>query len=750
MYQPSTNFIGKDPMQWWIGQVTDPEKGKWGDSLEKKQAGDDKDIYSHRCRVRIVGYHGNDTDLPDDELPLAHVLLPPNASTNAGQGQTMRYRGGEVVVGFFLDGEDGQQPIIFGTLFKQSFVTDKLKESEFKTQKQVDFIPYTPPESRQQAGGHQFSKGNSPVLLAFAAGEVNKAISQLKKENGTNQPVTNYTACEDNEISKISDAIKDFTKQLKTLQQLDSANAYVNPIYGGIVDIKSEVQITTNRIHNSMTKLVRRGRSWVIQDTLDKLSTTLQDQIPKPLQAPTGQATNALVNTMFCNFEKIQDGLEGYLSKSLENMIGNILDVPTCGIENFLGDMFGQINNLLDTSLGDMFGQLNNIQGGGIGLPSATFTKAIKFANIITNVLDCDRQNCPENTLYSPKNGLAKAKDDDFAGIVNKMGLNSLINPLLDKLDNAIPALPSKPDCDNNVLKCGPPKIDFIGGGGKGLDASAVINTVGKIIGVAINGTGFGFKEPPLLSFVDSCENGFGGGGFPIMGNVSPKTYTESDADNGLIPAGSNVGDTQVNSNGDPIYVPDPNGTETGIVGAVITSSGQGYLSNTIETTLNEDGTLTDKEVFPLPDQNYDGAVSYVTTLEDVIVENTGFGYEDTDTLTVDGGVASGVATTPDTSVTTPDTSAQSTRPQAPGKAEVELTIRDGFIIGANVVNSGFGFTDLPKLLINSDTGAGAKLRPVLKFTKVDDATRLSNTNIPFDRDLPQSAVVTVISCITK
>ena len=122
-------------------------------------------------------------------------------------------------------------------------------------------------------------------------------------------------------------------------------------------------------------------------------------------------------------------------------------------------------------------------------------------------------------------------------------------------------------------------------------------------------------------------------------------------------------------------------------------------------------------------------------------------------------GVASGAATTPDitadvttpdTSVTTTDTSAQSTRPQAPGKAEVELTIRDGFIIGANVVNSGFGFTDLPKLLINSDTGAGAKLRPVLKFTKVDDATRLSDTNIPFDRNLPQSAVVTVISCITK
>ena len=113
MYQPSTNFIGKDPMRWWIGQVTDPDKGEWGDSLEKQEAEDDKEIYSHRCRVRIVGYHGCEDDLPDKDLPLAHVLLPPNTSTTGGQGQSMQYQGGEVVVGFFFDGDDGQQPVSY-------------------------------------------------------------------------------------------------------------------------------------------------------------------------------------------------------------------------------------------------------------------------------------------------------------------------------------------------------------------------------------------------------------------------------------------------------------------------------------------------------------------------------------------------------------------------------------------------------------------------------------------------------------
>ena len=132
MYQPSSNFIGKDPMQWWIGQVTDPDKGEWGDLLEKKRAEDGEQIYSHRCRVRIVGYHGCGDELPDNKLPMAHVLLPSNVSTTGGRHESMQYQGGEVVVGFFLDGEDAQQPVIFGTLFKQSYTEDTLKNSEFE------------------------------------------------------------------------------------------------------------------------------------------------------------------------------------------------------------------------------------------------------------------------------------------------------------------------------------------------------------------------------------------------------------------------------------------------------------------------------------------------------------------------------------------------------------------------------------------------------------------------------------------
>tara|TARA_A100001388_G_scaffold250771_1_gene212259 strand:+ start:39 stop:2411 length:2373 start_codon:yes stop_codon:yes gene_type:complete len=790
MYQPSTNFFGKDSMKWWIGQVTDPDKGEWRDCLESTQSDNGEETYRFRCRVRIVGYHDCADDLPDKDLPLAHILLPPNTATTGGCGETVQYQGGEVVVGFFMDGDDAQQPVIFGTLFRQTFVSDELTSAKFNAKKQTCFTPYTPPKVVQTSGKqHQFQQ--SPWTHAFTDGEYVASIAGKQKEASTNIVTDTFSPCEDNEISKISNAIKDFTRKLETLQELNESSTYVDPIYGGLVDIQSELKLATTRIHSSMTKLVRRGRSWLIQETLDKLDTTMEGSVDKFNQVVLGQATNALTSVIFCNIEKIQDGLLDYLSKSLENMIGQVLDVPICGIENFMGDMFGQINNLIDSSLGGLFDQLNNIQGGGIALPSETFSKAIRFANILTNILDCDKVNCPPDpTSFSSKGGVSKSIEDAFDNIIDKVGLNAKLTPLLDSIDNAIAADPSAPDCTTNVLKCGPPRVDFIGSSGQGATGSSIVNALGQIIGVSINGPGFGFEEPPLLSFFDSCDKGYGAGGHPVLGPVSPVSNSPNTSAGGIggfpvtvpnpsvgvlgglpvtdpdsilpvlpVNAGGTGGTPLYDNDGNPIlteggvpvvtggtggipilsdsvggdtvdadlsnvYVNDPNGTELGVVDVVMTSPGQEYLPNTTETDI--EGNV--KELVPDPNGNYDGETSYVTSLDNVVVDNTGFGYNDNDTATVSGG-GTGDGT---------------------GVAEVELNIQNGLIVGVNVTNGGFGFTGLPDITINSDTGAGAKLLPVLKFTRVDDAAQLADVLDPFNRDRPQDVVVTVINCIDK
>lgn len=642
-------------MVWWIGKVTDPKDGKWDNTLERKYMENGDPIYSHRCRVRILGYHDVD-DLADDELPLAHILLPPNTTTVGGRTQTVQYQGGEIVLGFFFDGEEAQQPAIFATLHRQDF-----QEVEEDYVVNGEFNNSTASTIRNDSTKIGFNETTNDVTFSYTGGSAADIQTNANSDNETDAEIF----CKTNEIAKMTTELKKFTQKLQLLQQLNDSSTYLDPVYGGFVDMQKEVKLTASKIHNSVTGLVRRGRTWLIQESVGKFSDDLSKKINRHDKLKKSEKTSRLNKLIYCNIEKISDDLLDYIEGSLENMIGSLLDVPICAIENFLGDLFGQVLNVLDNDLGGLFGQLNNLHGGGIAVPSEVFAKGIQIANLITNVLECDGIVCPvEPTAFSNKYGVQKKIEDRIGTIMEKASLNKQINPLLDKIDNAIDAEPSTPNCNTNVLRCGPPKVDFIGGGGRGVTGSAIVNTLGRIIGVALGGVGSGYTSPPLLTFVDSCGNGSSAGGYPRIKDGK-------------------------------------------VVDVVITDPGSGFLPNTIET--NIDGTI--KEIIPDPNGNYDGETSYVTELDDVVVQNAGVNYDDNDTVIVDG-------------------------------AEVELVVQNGHIIDANVVNGGFGFTDLPDLQINSKKGVGAKLLPVLKFTKVDDAKSKA--------EITQDAVVTVISCIQK
>lgn len=76
---------------WWVGVVEDA----FGDPSELG-----------RVRVRIYGFHPTSKVLTTEELPLAPVLNGGVAKINAG----------EMVLGFFMDSVDAQQPFILGVI----------------------------------------------------------------------------------------------------------------------------------------------------------------------------------------------------------------------------------------------------------------------------------------------------------------------------------------------------------------------------------------------------------------------------------------------------------------------------------------------------------------------------------------------------------------------------------------------------------------------------------------------------------
>lgn len=89
------NFIGLEGFIWWIGVVEDRN--------DPEQLG--------RVRVRCFGWHTDQKELiPTDSLPWAHPVIPinnPNVYTP---------KEGDMVFGFFIDGNNAQNPAIMGVL----------------------------------------------------------------------------------------------------------------------------------------------------------------------------------------------------------------------------------------------------------------------------------------------------------------------------------------------------------------------------------------------------------------------------------------------------------------------------------------------------------------------------------------------------------------------------------------------------------------------------------------------------------
>ena len=91
--EESQKFAGKNGFVWWIGIVEDRQ-----DPLKMG-----------RCRVRCVGWHAeNKMLLPTDALPWSIPMMPVNNNNPYPPKE------GDMVFGFFTDGENGQDPILVG------------------------------------------------------------------------------------------------------------------------------------------------------------------------------------------------------------------------------------------------------------------------------------------------------------------------------------------------------------------------------------------------------------------------------------------------------------------------------------------------------------------------------------------------------------------------------------------------------------------------------------------------------------
>lgn len=105
----------------WFGRIV--SSVSWQDNIESAHF-DPKDQkgWGYRYRVRYFGLHSpNTNDIPDEQLPMANVILPVTAGSGLGGFiDTPALSAGSIVTGFFLDGMGGQEPYIDGILINSN------------------------------------------------------------------------------------------------------------------------------------------------------------------------------------------------------------------------------------------------------------------------------------------------------------------------------------------------------------------------------------------------------------------------------------------------------------------------------------------------------------------------------------------------------------------------------------------------------------------------------------------------------
>ena len=418
-----TNFVGRDGFVWWIGQVAPKESWRNG-------AVDDEDGWAFRCKVRIIGYHTFDIeDLPHDDLPWAHVLL--DASKGAGQGclgSSSMMLGGETVFGFFLDGEEGQQPVIFGALARS------IKPTEPHGPKNNDMSELGIFTARDVTGEttrkvsdtntNNNPSGNSDNSVGITK-EFNPNDFEGVFSSGSNVdqhapkglgPHTFNNACENDAISDITHAIGSFLTTVNGLTEF--AGEYIDTARNTLVDINKLLNKVTRIVNGAIKKVIKLIRDKVIKFLGKRFQDFIAFLTPEPQQSPIVKAFKRIMDIVFCIFDKLGTDLLGMLKGLFKDMIGKALNPTVCAIEQTVGAIMGEVNDKIQSFLSPIMGGIDWLTGalGGIG---SLLSSVSSYVDMLLSFLACDSLQCKEYEDYLQGEGGFKKPPRSWLNVLN-------------------------------------------------------------------------------------------------------------------------------------------------------------------------------------------------------------------------------------------------------------------------------------------------------------------------------------------
>ena len=526
-----TNFIGRDGFRWWIGQIA-PEiaqgkqinGGGWG----------------NRFRVRILGYHPYSViDLPDDKLPWAQALLGcTDGSGAANRATSVKISPGDSVFGFFLDGDNAQQPVIIGVFGRTNMVPSGQYAGPFQP-----FTGYTGAVKNDGANIPRNESNESNTTSQKHVRSVDNATAKkLNESNGTGgdpanpnaeisassaigAKVTAADSGKDSAVKTIKNDVSNFVQKIQNIT--DGVTGFMSDVNKGIGNVKQNLY----KEIQDMTSSIQRGASRMVQDMTKNLTDAMVPVLNQglqvlyngvyatvfaatqsdPIATKAGTIAQALLigpvkklsDAIPCIANNVINGLSGMIEGVLKNVVDNVTNFASCIADQVVGSIINHIIGGVTKFIQPLLGGLDKIL---MGFSPLNFLKNTADAILgIADSLSCNAVS-PEFNLASNEWVIGKGSSDkvgrpvseiletanqalsigtaaldtvqDIAGAADSaLGVFDFMNPSV-----SVPGFKSAlGNCFAGLPElggCGGTKIKIFGGNGSGGTANAIFGGI--------------------------------------------------------------------------------------------------------------------------------------------------------------------------------------------------------------------------------------------------------------------------------
>ena len=699
------NFAGKDGFQWFFAQVVPQEHWKGtADALnyDGKQ--------SHRAKIRVCGYDTFDKSiLPDKDCRWAR-FLPSGVVGDGTSGlcETLCLAGGETVLGFFADGPDGQIPMILSVLPKAYTQVENKRERQSDPELSTENA-YSFGFDTSLIGLHQTSKliPNDKAdgsIFAYAP-DATTSNAAFKLTFNSTIKIDSIDKCGKDVVSRTRNAIQDFITGTQKLEQ--NLGTWIDPITNEIVNMDYQLDMIKEQVTgllggtvNNIRKKLLKNLNKKFSKLLGKIKTSKEGQ-KQNVSKGSQKAAGGILSLIGCVFKGVLGNIGGLLKNMFQNLLGKIVNGALCAVDQFVSGIFAKVFDSLEKGLGKIMSGLSWLVGG-LSSITGLLRSPLAMAKKLLGFLDkCGAPECTPSKSWSSAfaGGIIPAAPDDWGDQVSSANKFNNISKGLLKAKERVQSGENVSDVDvngvplqetidtTNALSGAAGQLGLLGLGSieSAITQSSLFGAQNLEFDACNNRTrnpntqddvtpappGFIYPKclPPVVKIFGP---GTGAEVLPIVGNDNRIFSIE------VINGGSGYDETT------GLVVVDNTGNGKGafarplvvdgvIEKVVLIKTGYGYCVNTSEVETEESVGI---------------GTNVVGIIDNIFIETPGYNYSPDDTVKIDN-VDFPIITSP-----------------------------TGAVVSVNIPpNYTTEYNRFPSARLNTATGIGAKVIPIMSFT---------------------------------